>query len=108
MVTVLDMMQQSPSNRIVQLHSSSVAVSSSRHVNGSVMLDSALGMHTIFMFMWSKVVPKKHTIHVRLVSPSGKVINHTDPAFNVDRPFMAVQISLPDKAEVWLACWIEM
>ena len=100
MMTVTDMMPHSSGNRIVQLHSSSVIVNSSQHVDGSVMIDAEVGMQTTFMFMWHK---KKKTIHVRLVSPSGQIINHTSSAYKLDRPFKTIQVTLPDKAEVRLS-----
>jgi hypothetical protein len=99
MMTVTDMMPHSSGYRLVQLHTSSVTVNSSGYVDGSVMLDADVGMKTTFMFMWQK---KKKTIHVRLVSPSGKVINHTSSGYRVDKSFATIEMTLPDKAEVRL------
>jgi Mg-chelatase subunit ChlD len=96
MMTVTDMMPHSSGYRLVQLHTSSVTVNSSGYVDGSVMLDADVGMKTTFMFMWQK---KKKTIHVRLVSPSGKVINHTSSGYRVDKSFATIEMTLPDKAE---------
>ena len=100
MVTVLDLMTPSHTNHTIHLHSMSVSVSPMERVRGHVIVDVEVGMHTVFMFMWSKLVTGKKTVHVTLISPSGKLMNKTNSAFHLDRSFMTIQISPFDKAEV--------